>query len=712
MKNFRIFASLCLLLCLGGFAMAQTPNASSSTPAAPAGGQNCQFQSSGVNFSCYIPSGVYDVFGAATTAVATERATAANAGNLSSGTIPLSRLPGSGVTTISGTSCTIGGSCSPAGGGGGSTSDAKRIVYQQNCWTSLSDFTVVGTSPTPALCGIPLSVAGGTGTSTAQNLMLTASTNDGENEVVNVSYTLTNILGPGFDIAKQGINTMTHPFGLSVRIDPSTNTGYLEFLPTLQATNGTRNVLTSKALSVVMAAGDNIQILIYRSGTYIDAAINDITQQTTDIITYKYPQGTFATATNTVANSGQWGFFDEGGAVNVTNFSVAALDVASPAVCFVGDSKTVGSQFAADFRQRWAANLGIFGTTAIFAGGGDGTAEVLADLPQIVAAGCQKVLLNIGRNPVCNGVTTATWEAQYTSIINGLVAAGIPVVHLLAIPETSCAQTGLNSFITGTFTSGAYPTAYQTIDPSVGFSTSTMLGSDGVHPNATGNGIIRSDISGAGIIATAAHPVFYLPPAFQAVNQDVQTPALPAATVYLNTTFNEATSGTLAGTTPAACTNGCTGTWTLPGGTGFTFANPGITTSTAGTNHEVINTGVSNEVARTTLTACSATGSAYCQIVVRWSDETHFIAVNITPSTGQFAVDDCVSTCTVKGTSSAGTYLGQYIITLSGTSVSVTGPQGTASYAGSTVPTTGYFVGFYDSSSTAMSISQLSVKSN
>jgi hypothetical protein len=411
MKNFRIFASLCLLLCLGGFAMAQTPNASSSTPAAPAGGQNCQFQSSGVNFSCYIPSGVYDVFGAATTAVATERATAANAGNLSSGTIPLSRLPGSGVTTISGTSCTIGGSCSPAGGGGGSTSDAKRIVYQQNCWTSLSDFTVVGTSPTPALCGIPLSVAGGTGTSTAQNLMLTASTNDGENEVVNVSYTLTNILGPGFDIAKQGINTMTHPFGLSVRIDPSTNTGYLEFLPTLQATNGTRNVLTSKALSVVMAAGDNIQILIYRSGTYIDAAINDITQQTTDIITYKYPQGTFATATNTVANSGQWGFFDEGGAVNVTNFSVAALDVASPAVCFVGDSKTVGSQFAADFRQRWAANLGIFGTTAIFAGGGDGTAEVLADLPQIVAAGCQKVLLNIGRNPVCNGVTTATWEA-------------------------------------------------------------------------------------------------------------------------------------------------------------------------------------------------------------------------------------------------------------------------------------------------------------
>jgi hypothetical protein len=136
MKNFRIFASLCLLLCLGGFAMAQTPNASSTTPAAPSGGQNCQFQSSGVNFSCYIPSGVYDVSGGAASALASAEAYSANAGNLTSGTVSAVRLPGAGVTTISGTACTIGGSCSPStGGGAGNPSTCTASSATDICLT-------------------------------------------------------------------------------------------------------------------------------------------------------------------------------------------------------------------------------------------------------------------------------------------------------------------------------------------------------------------------------------------------------------------------------------------------------------------------------------------------------------------------------------------------------------------------------------------------
>jgi hypothetical protein len=103
MKTLRSLSLVCLLLCFGGFATAQTPNASSTTPAAPSGGQNCQFQSSGVNFSCYIPSGVYDLSGVATTAVAAERTTAANASNLSSGTLPSGRLPATVPTSVTNT---------------------------------------------------------------------------------------------------------------------------------------------------------------------------------------------------------------------------------------------------------------------------------------------------------------------------------------------------------------------------------------------------------------------------------------------------------------------------------------------------------------------------------------------------------------------------------------------------------------------------------
>jgi hypothetical protein len=40
----------------------------------------------------------------------------------------------------------------------------------------------------------------------------------------------------------------------------------------------------------------------------------------------------------------------------------------------------------------------------------------------------------------------------------------------------------------------------------------------------------------------------------------------PTSTTYVNTTFSEAASGNLAGTTPATCTNGCVGPWKLASG--------------------------------------------------------------------------------------------------------------------------------------------------
>jgi hypothetical protein len=72
----------------------------------------------------------------ATSAVAAERTTAANASNLGSGTVALARLPGAGVTTIGGTACTIGGSCSPStGGGAGNPSTCTASSATDICLT-------------------------------------------------------------------------------------------------------------------------------------------------------------------------------------------------------------------------------------------------------------------------------------------------------------------------------------------------------------------------------------------------------------------------------------------------------------------------------------------------------------------------------------------------------------------------------------------------
>jgi hypothetical protein len=88
------------------------------------------------------PIAAFDVAGAAAAAQAADTASASNASNLASGTVPAVRLPGAGVTTINGTTCTIGGSCSPAGSGGASVTieqvfaAAQTVNFNHNLGTT------------------------------------------------------------------------------------------------------------------------------------------------------------------------------------------------------------------------------------------------------------------------------------------------------------------------------------------------------------------------------------------------------------------------------------------------------------------------------------------------------------------------------------------------------------------------------------------------
>ena len=201
-------------------------------------------------------------------------------------------------------------------------------------------------------------------------------------------------------------------------------------------------------------------------------------------------------------------------------------------------------------------------------------------------------------------------------------------------------------------------------------------------------------------------------------NGDCFTNLYPGgATVYVNTIFNEAGSGTLlAGTVPATCTAGSGCTWALTGGQDFAYASGGgVSISVPNTtgNEDLINTGQTNETIRFNLATCTGTStSAVCQIGVRWTNSSNFTAINILATTGAYQIYDVVSgTANLKYTSATGTGTGNYTITLSSTSITVAGPQATS--PAETIANTGTDMGItmQGSTATGMKLSSMSAKS-
>lgn len=189
---------------------------------------------------------------------------------------------------------------------------------------------------------------------------------------------------------------------------------------------------------------------------------------------------------------------------------------------------------------------------------------------------------------------------------------------------------------------------------------------------------------------------------------------------YINTIFNEASSGTaLAGTTPTTCASGCVGPWTLASGTDFTYQSGGgvLASTTFNTNFDLITVGQTNYTLR--FNASALTGAGLGQIVLRYTDANNQLILSMCTASANdcnesgiagYAVFDLVGgTATQLGAAVATTPTGSYTVVLNGTAVSVTGPSGSIS---GTTANTGTKLGFAFRAGTSFGLSSLSAKSN
>ena len=385
-----------------------------------------------------------------------------------------------------------------------------QVIYDKSYWTSTADFTASGSPGLSVSNGKLVTTAANAGTFanyfSLTNILSSVGANISSNndDEIDVEMTLTGSAtsGYGIGVGKVTTNPAYNRWGAAAFFSPSSPNSASIY--TVTAGGSVTQLGTGTVGQFTAASTDTVKVVYSQRGARFAGYIFDVTQG--KMVSNVQDPG-LATCNTSFPNSDNIGIFNNGGTYTIQSIRVISRKQANPAIALVGDSKTWGCN-AVTREQRFGSMLSSLGPVAVYAGSGDTTQSVLNDLPYIVAMKPKSVLLNIGRNDLANSVATATWQANYSSIVSQLKAAGIKVTHLLPIPETTQAdQSALKTYITTTFAGDGM------IDPSAGWSNSTMLSSaDGTHPSQIGHAYIASLILASGYFPATVPAVVPAPP--------------------------------------------------------------------------------------------------------------------------------------------------------------------------------------------------------
>lgn len=366
------------------------------------------------------------------------------------------------------------------------TRNVLGTILNQSTFTSLTGFTPNGTTPT--VSGGQLQFSGGTGTETASLDYNYFTTLTNWSETINmVAGTVTSssyglALGVRSAEVNGGFDQAFAGFGMAT----GAAAGFVSIYSGSAQGGATPPIVATSTSALSFSAGDTIQLSVALNYNVMTATVSDLTTASAPVtVSYTFLFTYLQTAFP--PNIGKFAIYNFGGSQNVSSWSITSTTQKNAQVAFIGDSKTVG-YYAGTYGNAFALAMQANLNDIIEAGGNDATGDVLLNLPEIISLHPQAVVLNIGRNDLCEySISLGTIEANYASIVSQLQAANITVYHLLPIYETACNQASLTSYITSTYTSVNQITSTLAAYAGTG---SNVLAGDGIHPNALGHQLI------------------------------------------------------------------------------------------------------------------------------------------------------------------------------------------------------------------------------
>lgn len=349
-------------------------------------------------------------------------------------------------------------------------------IYNQNQWSSLTDFTQTG-GIVAAPSANKIAISGGAG-SFSKTLdinwysML-------ERWKITCRFKVTSAAGGttyGIGIGMHSTNTYGSVNALG-RID-LTNTGTGGKVILNGHTDNRQMAISSTALP--FSLNDTIELRVERKvDSIIVIAINRTQSNATVRAAFQY---NLTNGVPQLPNTGRFSIFAFGGTQAIDSISVSSEEIKNAVALTNGDSKTQG-YYAQSFSNRYTS---LFNSkvpaTVLHAGGYDRTTEWLTYLPEIKELAPHQVLLTNPSNDLRSGMSSATSQAQYGQIVDSLESWGIDVFHGLAFYETAQDNSAWNTFIAATYSSDKIIDFWNPTKNCVG-----CIDVDGIHLTGLGN---------------------------------------------------------------------------------------------------------------------------------------------------------------------------------------------------------------------------------
>ncbi|MBL0233265.1 MAG: SGNH/GDSL hydrolase family protein, partial [Chitinophagaceae bacterium] len=317
-----------------------------------------------------------------------------------------------------------------------STPDYYGNFFKEKNFTDLSKFDVNGA--TVSVSGGNLNFSAGANTYT-QSLDI-----KGNSALEN--FTITGRF-------KVGDKTSTsYGFGLGIR-----TTGVYAMYAFFNMTNGANSgkitldnvVGLTTSTGLAFSVGDTIIFSLEKTrANVIVQAYNQTTKASPLRLTYNY---TIYSPSPSLSWYGKYAIFSKGGLFSVDSISVFSKDIKNPDLLILGDSKTCAYQ-STNYSDGYAQMLQAkYKNTDIYAAPGFQLQNALSTTNQIISLSPKAVLMALGSNDIRSGRTFAQYTADYDTIVNRFIAAGIQVYHALPFYEKPVNVKPLVDYVIATY---------------------------------------------------------------------------------------------------------------------------------------------------------------------------------------------------------------------------------------------------------------------
>jgi lysophospholipase L1-like esterase len=365
-------------------------------------------------------------------------------------------------------------------------------IYSNNNFSSLSPFTVngataateaAGSGSCPAGTNSCIQISAGAG-NFAESVDYTYQTTlpiwtVSMTQVAGTKSSSSYGLGLGIRSNAQLSTSVSAQYSVVAQID--TSSGASAGTVSLAAwSGGNVTQIVASGTKLTITAGDSLLFTVTRIYDTIYFTGQDVTSAATPVtVSYTFP---FSYSPNGpyLPNEGRFSIFSVGGTQTVTSLSISSGVPLGTDVMCLGDSKTIG-QYAGSYSAGWCEQLTPYYRSFPLSGGYDTSADIISNMPEILALKPKAAIIMIGGNDLGNSISLPTVEANITTIVSDLAAAGItPYCATYPLQNAGANVTSLNTWILANCTSfNANPPGMVS-----GSVWATWIAPDNVHPVA------------------------------------------------------------------------------------------------------------------------------------------------------------------------------------------------------------------------------------